>query len=63
MKTVDVVKMSSGYYVTRRWAGMNKGAQFFPTIAPSGMKKREAKKFLAETAQAQANFIKEWMGE
>ena len=63
MKTVDVVMMGKGYYVTRRLSGMNKGAKFFPTVAPEDMKKREAKKFLAESMQAKDNFINEWVGE
>ena len=39
MKTVDVVKMDKGWYVTRRWCGMNKGAEFIPF----GTKKKERK--------------------
>jgi hypothetical protein len=55
MKTVDVVKMPKGWYVTRRWGGMNKGAEFFPF----GTKKKERK---AADAAKDA-YIKEWMGE
>ena len=55
MKTVDVVKMAHGYYVTRRWSGMNKGAEFFPF----GKTKKEHK--AAEVAKDK--FVKEWVGE
>ena len=55
MKTVDVVKMSKGWYVTRRWSGMNKGAQFFPF----GGTKKEQK----ANEAAKEKFIKEWIGE
>lgn len=62
MKTVDVVKMEKGWHVTRRYCGQNKGAEFFPTIAPETMTKREAKKFLADTLKAKDDFINEWIG-
>jgi len=55
MKTVDVVKMEKGYYVTRRWSGMNKGAEFFPF----GKTKKDRK---ACEAKKDA-FVKEWIGE
>ncbi len=55
MKTVDVVKMDKGWYVTRRWCGMNKGAEFFPF----GTKKKERK---AADAAKDA-YVKAWMGE
>ena len=63
MKTVEVVKMANGWYVTRRWSGMNKGAEFFPCVAPIGMSKTDAKKFLATAAANKEKFIKEWAGE
>ena len=63
MKTVDVVKMPKGYHVTRRYGGMNKGTAFFPTVAPTGMKRADAKKFLADAAKAKDDFINGWMGE
>ena len=62
MKTVDVVKMEKGYHVTRRYCSMNKGTAFFPTVAPNGMKKTEAKEFLKKAAKDKENFIKEWVG-
>lgn len=55
MKTIDVVIMPKGYYVTRRYSGMNKGAQFFPF----GTKKKERK----ECEKAKDAYVKEWMGE
>ena len=55
MKTVDVVKMDKGWYVTRRYCGMNKGTAFFPF----GTKKKERK----AADEAKDNFVKEWMGE
>ena len=55
MKTVDVVKMAKGYYVTRRYCGMNKGTAFFPF----GTKKKERK----EAEEAKDAFVKEWIGE
>lgn len=53
MKTVDVVKMAHGWYVTRRYSGMNKGAEFFP-FDTGKSKKNEKKK---------DKYIKEWTGE
>jgi hypothetical protein len=29
MKTVNVVKMDKGYYITRQWYGRNMGSQWF----------------------------------
>lgn len=55
MKTVDVVKMAHGYYVTRRYSGMNKGAEFFP----NGKNKTEQKKI----DKAREQYVKEWVGE
>ena len=63
MKTVDVVKMPKGWYVTRRWSGMNKGAEFFPSVAPAGMKSKDAKEFLATAVEAKDKFIKDWTCE
>ena len=63
MKTVDVVKMDKGWHVTRRYFSQNKGTQFFPSVAPTGMKKTEAKDFLKKSAEAKQKFIKEWVGE
>ena len=31
MKTVDVVKMDKGYYVTKRYCGQNKGSKWCKT--------------------------------
>lgn len=55
MKTVDVVVMNKGWYVTRRWAGMNSGSQFFPF----GTKKKDR----TAAEKAKEKYIKEWMGE
>ena len=55
MKTVDIVTMPKGYYVTRRYCGQNKGAEFFPF----GTKKKERK----AAEQAKEKYIKDWMGE
>ncbi len=63
MKTVEIVKMAKGYYVTRRYYGMNHGGEFFTTVAPSDMGTRKAKKFLEEVEQKRLNYIKEWVGE
>lgn len=63
MKTVEIVKMPKGYYVTRRYCDRNNGMMFFPTVAPEKMKKTEQKKFLKEAAEAKEKYIKEWMGE
>lgn len=63
MKTVEIVKTEKGWYITRRYAGMNKGAAFFSSIAPANMKKREAKKWLEEQEQNKLMYVKEWTGE
>lgn len=55
MKTVDVVTTTKGYYVTRRYYGQNRGAEFFPF----GKKKKE-RKLCEEQKDA---YIKEWVGE
>ena len=55
MKTVEVVTTAKGYYVTRRYCGMNKGAEFFPF----GTKKKERK----AADEAKDRYVKEWMGE
>lgn len=53
MKTVDVVIRNKGWYVTRRYCGMNQGNKFFPY----GTKKKERK-----NAEAAKNaYIKEWI--
>lgn len=41
MKTVDMVKTAKGYYVTRRYCGQNKGAEFFK-------KKKDAEAYAKE---------------
>ena len=55
MKTVDVVTTAKGWYVTRRYCGMNKGAQFFAF----GTKKKERK----AADEAKDKYVKEWVGE
>ena len=55
MKTVEIVTMSKGWRVTRRYCGQNKGSQFFAY----GTKKKERK--AAEAARDA--YVKEWMGE
>jgi hypothetical protein len=55
MKTVDVVMMTKGWHVTRRYCGQNKGSQFFPF----GTKKKERK----AADEAKDRYVKEWMGE
>lgn len=55
MKTVDIVLTTKGYYVTRRYCGMNKGMAFFPF----GTKKKERQ----EAEKAKENFVKEWVRE
>lgn len=55
MKTVDIVTTAKGYYVTRRYCGMNKGMVFFPF----GTKKKERK----AAEDAKDAFVKEWVGE
>lgn len=63
MKTVEIVNTVNGYFVTRRYCGMNKGRQFFTKHAPADMSVRKAKKYLEEVEQAKANYINEWVGE
>lgn len=54
MKTVEVVVTEKGWYVTRRYAGMNNGAKFFPF----GTKKKEKK----AAEQAKDEYVHEWIG-
>ena len=61
MKTVEIVKTAKGYFVTRRYGNQNKGREFFFSVAPEGMKKNEAKIFLANTAAAKDAYIKSWI--
>ena len=63
MKTVEIVNTARGCYVTRRYGSQNKGREFFSFIAPDGMKKKDAKKFLADSAEAKEKYIKDWMGD
>jgi hypothetical protein len=63
MKTVEIVTTAKGCFVTRRYCGQNKGREFFPSVAPMGMKKKEAKQFLIDTNQAKERYINEWTGE
>lgn len=53
MKTVEVVITDKGWYVTRRYAGTNHGAQFFPFDG-----KKKGSKF----AEAKDKYINEWIG-
>ena len=55
MRTVDVVITEKGWYVTRRYCGQNKGAEFFPY----GAKKKERK----AAEEAKNLFVKNWIGE
>lgn len=54
MKTVDVTITTKGYYVTRRYCGMNKGAEFFAF----GTKKKER----TAAEKAKDAYIKAWIG-
>lgn len=43
MKTAEIVKTAKGYYVTKRYGGMNKGREFFPMMkGKKGPEKTEA---------------------
>jgi len=55
MKTVEVVTMAKGWYVTRKYLTQNKGSQFFPF----GTKKSERK----ASEKAKDEYIKNWVGE
>ena len=55
MKTAEIVKTANGYYVTRRYCGQNKGAEFFPN------KKKGDRKYKGEKAATE--WAKEWTGE
>jgi hypothetical protein len=54
MKTVEVVVTEKGWYVTRRYAGMNNGAQFFPF----GKKKSDRK----AAERAKDEYVSAWIG-
>ncbi len=55
LKSAEIVKTATGYYVTRRYCGQNKGREFFP------FKKKGDRKYKGETA-AQA-WADAWTGE
>ena len=55
MKSIDVVATNKGWYVTRRWYGMNQGMKFFPY----GTKKKERK----AAEEAKDKYVREWVGE
>lgn len=59
MKTVEVVKISIGYYVTRRYCSQNYGRAFFYTKAPKGTEDKD--KFLKEQREAQEKYINDWI--
>lgn len=53
-KTAEIVKTSTGFYVTRRYFGQNRGREFFP------LKKKGDRKYKGEDA-AKA-WALEWTG-
>lgn len=61
MKTVEIVKTSKGCFVTRHYFGQNKGREFFTSVAPADMKKKEAKEFLKKVAEAKEKYINSWV--
>ena len=61
MKTIEIVKTAKGTYVTRRYCGQNMGREFFFSVAPADMKKKEAKVFLANANDAKEKYINEWI--
>ncbi len=63
MRTVEIVKIATGTYVTRRYGGQNKGMEFFYSIKPASMKNMTKKQFIKEQAEKMEAFIKEWTGE
>lgn len=48
MKTADIVKAATGFYVTRRYCGQNKGMQFFPIKSSETAAENRAKKWAKE---------------
>lgn len=70
MKTIDIVKMANGWYVTRRYCGMNKGAEFF-SIVPKDLDMtksqrviRKAKEMAYKAAEEAKNaYVTAWVGE
>jgi len=52
MKTAEIVKTAKGFYVTRRYCGMNKGREFFPIKSSVSAAEKRAQKY-----------AKEWTGE
>lgn len=70
MKTVEVVVTAKGWYVTRRYGGQNKGAEFFSFVAKNldQYKKKSDRQAAIQKAyndavMAKDNFIKAWMGK
>lgn len=61
MKTVEIVKTEKGCFITRRCYGRNHGREFFTSIAPIDMKKKEAKEFLQKVAEAKEKYINDWV--
>lgn len=63
MKTVEIVKTSTGTYVTRRYGGQNKGRAFFYSIKPASVKDMKKKEFIDDQNAKMEQYIKEWTGE
>lgn len=64
MKTVEIVTMSNGWFVTRLYCKQNMGHEFFFSKAPYNItKKKDIKEFLAKNAAAKEKYIKDWTGE
>ena len=61
MKTVEIVKTATGYYVTRRYCGQNKGRAFFYSTKPDSVKDMKKKEFIDDQKDKMNTYIKEWV--
>lgn len=63
MKTVEIVKIGNGTYVTRRYCGQNKGRAFFFTKTAPATVKKDKKEYVKGQREAMNKYIKDWTGE
>ena len=63
MKTVEIVKINNGTYVTRRYCGQNKGRKFFFTKSAPATVKEDKRDYVKNQRKEMNQYIKDWTGE